>query len=177
MDLEKLKYPIGKWSSPEVIDSEMIIAWIADIASVPGLLSNLVNHGKDVNLALTYRNGGWTIRQLVHHLADSHINAYVRHKLAASEQTPIINPYNEGLWSVMKDVKDVDVQISLQLLDALHQRWTVFLSSLSHEELKKSFFHPGHNRLITLGESIGMYSWHGKHHLAHITLALGQGNY
>jgi hypothetical protein len=77
MDLEKLKYPIGKWSLPEVIDSEMINAWIEDIAGVPGLLSNLVNHGKEVNLELTYRNGGWTIRQLVHHLADSHINAYV----------------------------------------------------------------------------------------------------
>ncbi|MBK6822228.1 MAG: putative metal-dependent hydrolase [Saprospiraceae bacterium] len=176
MNLEKLKYPIGKWSAQEVVDLDLIKKWIGDIAMLPSNLSDILNRIEPIDYELTYRPGSWTVRQLLHHIADSHINAYIRHKLAVSEQTPTINPYNEVLWAEMADVKEVDIKVSLNLLEAIHQRWTVFLNSLNQADLEKSFYHPGHKRFITISESIGMYSWHGKHHLSHIKLALDKPN-
>ena len=159
MNLEKLKYPIGKWSAPEVVDLDLIKKWIGDIAMLPSNLSDILNRIEPIDYELTYRPGSWTVRQLLHHIADSHINAYIRHKLAVSEQTPTINPYNEVLWAEMADVKEVDIKVSLNLLHDCDR-----------------FYHPGHKRFITISESIGMYSWHGKHHLSHIKLALDKPN-
>ncbi|MEO6191081.1 MAG: YfiT family bacillithiol transferase [Saprospiraceae bacterium] len=167
-----LKYPIGEWRSPDIINSELIVRWTEDIKNLPSQLSDLTKNITESELKSTYREGGWTVRQIIHHLADSHMNAYIRHKLAVSTDIPTINPYPEKLWAEMEDVKSVRVQVSIQLLEALHLRWSTFLSSLNEHDYKKSFIHPGLNRTVLLEESIGLYSWHGRHHLGHIKLAL-----
>lgn len=161
------QYPIGKFQFDGEITSNVVGDWINEIEDLPRLLHNAVCKLDNEQLDTPYRSGGWTVRQVVHHLADSHMNAYIRFKLALTEEKPVIKPYEEGEWSELPDYK-LPIDISLALLEALHIRWTKLLRSLSPADMEKTFIHPDSGE-ITVGKNIGLYAWHGRHHLAHIT--------
>ena len=162
------RYPIGKFSFPETLTFAQCEQFIADIAAAPAALRASVAGLDDTQLDTPYRDGGWTLRQVVHHVADSHMNSYVRFKLAATEIDPLISTYQEQHWAELADGKSLPVVVSLDLIDRLHERWVVFLKSLSEAELGRTFRHP---RLgsVTLAKNLSLYSWHGLHHIAHIT--------
>lgn len=167
--LEQLRFPIGKFEKPNEYVSTLINQWIEDIEKFPSLFRAAVHGLSEEQLDTRYRPEGWTVRQVVHHVADSHMNSYVRFKLALTEENPTIKPYEEAVWAELTDGKFAPISLSLTLLDALHARWAIILKALAVHELEKSFFHPGSNRTYLLKENIGIYSWHGRHHLAHIT--------
>ena len=123
----------------------------------------------DAQLDTPYRPGGWTVRQVVHHLPDSHLNAYTRCRLALTEASPTIRPYDEARWAELPDARSAPVAVSLALLDALHMRWGLLLSQLGTDDWSRTFNHPEHRRLISLDEVLAMYAWHGEHHVAHVT--------
>ena len=177
-EIRTLQYPIGTFQKPEIIDEQAIALWINDIELFPSKISYCV---KELDLEILnwkYRPGGWSIKQVVHHCADSHMNAFIRFKLALTENEPTIKPYFEDRWASLQDGNLDDVEISLNLLTALHIRWTVLLKSLSENDLKKTFIHPEHGTKIALKESIGMYAWHCNHHLAHVKNAKNsEGNF
>jgi hypothetical protein len=163
-----LRYPIGKFDSEGPITSEKLRQWIGEIAAAPGQLRAAVSGLTDAQLDTSYRPGGWTVRQVVHHLPDSHINSYCRFRLALTEDTPIIKPYDEGLWAGLPDASKAPVELSLALLEYLHQRWVVLLESLTEAEWGRRFRHPELGER-TLRGTAGAYAWHGRHHVAHIT--------
>lgn len=163
-----LKYPIGKFDKPPVLTTQLVENWIETVGSLRELLSFEVALLSDEQLDTPYREGGWTIRQVVHHCADSHMNAFVRFKLALTEDNPIIKPYNEALWAELSDGKSLPVASSLFTLKGLHYRWYSLLKNLDKESLKRKYIHPEHGQEFTLDEAIGMYAWHCSHHLAHI---------
>jgi DinB superfamily len=167
-ELEKLKYPIGLFSAPETITEEDLQGYISDIEKLPANLKNLVSDFSEEQLNTVYRPDGWTVRQVIHHVADSHMNAYIRFKLALTEDTPTIKPYYEDKWAELGDSKKTSAAVSLKLLEYLHERWVNLLKSMSKKDFEKSFFHPEHGKEFSLDEITAMYSWHGKHHLAHI---------
>lgn len=146
----------------------MITSWIADIASFPDRLSGAVEHLSAQQLDTPYRPGGWTIRQVVHHCADSHMNSLIRFKLALTEDKPVIKPYFEDRWANLPD-SIMDISPALQMLHGLHGKWVYLLQSLTAAELKKSFIHPEKQSEISLDVAIALYAWHCNHHLAHIT--------
>jgi DinB superfamily len=170
--MEDRRYPIGKFEYGQSYSFLDVRKNIEQIAKLPKLLKRLLKKAKGSDFDKKYRPGGWTARQLVHHLADSHINAYVRFKLAMTEDHPTIRPYDENKWSELNDGLDGGVKMSISLIHSLHKRMAYFLESLTESDFKRTFFHPGSNRVFTLGESVALYTWHGKHHLAHIELAL-----
>lgn len=174
--LENLQYPIGKWASQSVYTPDMIEAYITDIQSLPKSLEALVYGLSEDQVKWNYRPGGWSILQVCHHLADSHMNAYIRHKLTMTQPIPTINPYLEKEWAVMQDVFDVGIKDSVQLLKLLHKRWTIYLTSLKFEDLSRTYIHPEKKMEFNMYESISMYSWHSRHHLAHIELAIKNGS-
>jgi uncharacterized damage-inducible protein DinB len=167
--MEHLKYPIGRYIAPEVVTIEQRAQWIADIEALPQLLRNAVANLTDSQLDTPYREEGWTLRQVVHHVADSHINAYTRYKLAATEDNPAIRPYIESRWAELPDAKHEPVEISLAILEAVHRRWVIHLKNMSNEDWNRTFFHPESKITFRLDVNLGLYSWHGRHHLAHIT--------
>ena len=161
-----LRYPIGQFEPPEPVTSEHVQAWIDDIATLPRDLRRTVESLSDSQLNTRYRPGGWTARQVVHHLPDSHINSYVRFKWALTEDRPTIKAYDEKAWARLPDCRG-SVDHSLDLLEALHRRWVNLLRSLTWLELQREFVHPdsGPSKLAVM---VGAYAWHGRHHLAHI---------
>ena len=169
-DLEKLKYPIGKFSKPSSISSSDVHQWIKEIILLPKELGEIVRKLSDEQLQTPYRPEGWTVQQVVHHVADSHMNAYIRTKLALTEDNPTIKPYLEDRWAQLPDSQETPVLFSIQLIQALHYRWAVILTSLKFDDFKKTFFHPESKRTITVAELVGIYAWHGKHHMAHVCL-------
>lgn len=168
MDLEELKYPMGKYELEENIDKSSIDKWIKDIESLPQKLSDAVKGLTLQQLQTPYRPDGWTVQQVIHHIADSHMNAYIRFKLALTEDKPMIKPYEEKLWAELPDTKLVEINVSLDLIKSLHQRWTALLKQLNKEQLNKEFLHP-ESGMKNLKETICNYAWHGNHHLTHIT--------
>ncbi|MFL0506560.1 YfiT family bacillithiol transferase [Ureibacillus sp. 179-F W5.1 NHS] len=164
------KYPIGQFTCNETITHEDIHQWIQEIKLLPTRLSEMVKGLTDEKLEKTYRPGGWTVRQLVHHIADSHLNSYTRFKLALTEDNPTIKPYEEEKWALLVD-SHLPISVSIQLIEALHERWVYLLESLTEEQLNRTFVHPD-NGDISLKKNVGIYAWHGNHHLAHIQLAL-----
>lgn len=164
----KLQYPIGEYV-PQPFSAALKEEWLTDMQYLPGLIENAVTNLDAEQLNTPYREGGWTVHQVVHHVADSHINAYCRFKLGLTEHCPTIKPYDEKSWSELYDVKSLPVNISITLLYALHARWHSLLQSLSNDDLQKSVFHPGYGKSVTLWFLLGSYAWHGKHHTAHIT--------
>lgn len=160
------RYPIGKFQIDGEVTAKLVEEWIREIEKLPDLVRVAVKDLDPVQLTTPYRLGGWTVRQVVHHLADSHMNAYVRFKLALTEAKPIIKPYDEGKWAELPDYK-LPVNSSLALLEALHFRWVTLLRSLKPADMEKTFIHPDSGE-VTVGMNIGMYAWHGRHHLAHI---------
>lgn len=170
MNLEALKFPVGKFVKPETITEEIIDSAISEIENFPNLVKAEIENLDENDLKLKYRPEGWTISQVVHHCADSHINSYVRFKLALTENLPTIKPYEESLWAELPDSK-LSPFVSLKLLEALHERWVFILKNLSDEDLNKEFIHPEQSERISLKENILIYSWHCQHHLAHIKQA------
>lgn len=166
-ELDVLKYPIGRFKVPHSISDKMLRGWIEEIEALPTLMSQAVKGLTEEQLNTPYRPEGWTLRQVVHHVADSHINSYVRFKWALTEEIPTIKAYNEQTWARLEDYS-APVEISLALLTALHTRWTLLLKSLSAEQFKLKFVHPESGAKISLDINTALYAWHGKHHLAHI---------
>ena len=165
--MNKLRYPIGQFSMPEDVGVDQIEDLIIQIENLPRLLADSVRDLSKEQLDSSYRPGGWTIRQVVHHIADSHMNGYIRVKLALTEDIPIIKPYNEALWAELEDSRTLPVDVSLKLVETLHFRWAALLRSLSPTEFNCQFRHPEAGDL-SLKKAIGLYAWHGNHHLAHI---------
>lgn len=166
-DIEKLKYPIGGYKRKPSITSEDVKNYIDIIEALPEKLKETVKELNDVQLDTQYRPGGWTIRQVIHHLPDSHLNAYIRMKLAVTEDKPLIKPYEEAKWAELTDAHTAPADLSLMLVEALHKRWVIFLRALTTEQLKRTFMHPEMGER-TVDDTIGMYAWHCEHHLAHI---------
>jgi uncharacterized damage-inducible protein DinB len=177
MILEQLKYPIGTYKKPAVLTPEIISTYIAVIEDFPSKLKIEVETLSDEQLDVPYRPGGWTIRQLVNHCADSHMNALVRFKLALTEDNPTIKPYREDLWAELADSKSMPIGPALEILDGLHKRWSILLKSLTSEDYNKKYIHPDKGRAVPLDETIGLYAWHCNHHLAHITTLKKSNNW
>ena len=167
-----LRYPIGKFYYSRETSWEELQEAIKHIAVLPSWLSQTVSEIPEEQLNNTYREGGWTIRQIIHHLADSHMNAYIRFRLALTEYKPIIKPYNENLWAELPDARTGEIYTSMEIIEGLHARWTLLMEHMEENDFKKEFLHPEHYRLISLGECVCQYSWHGRHHLKHIQNAL-----
>jgi hypothetical protein len=167
--LEKLRYPIGKFIAPEIYSKEYLDGKIFEIATFPERLKKEVLHLTDEQLDTPYRQDGWTIRQVIHHCADSHMNCFIRIKWALTEDTPTIKFYHEDRWGELQDNLTMPIQPTLLLLKGLHFRLTYLMNSLSESDLEKSFIHPEHKSEFKLKEIIGTYAWHGNHHLVHIT--------
>ena len=170
MNIEKLKFPIGKYTSINNPDKKVINNWIDDIERFPSRIKELVTGIQDSQLNLRYRPEGWTVKQVIHHCADSHMNSFIRFKLALTEESPTIKPYFEERWAELADAKNLDIEPSLMLLEGLHKRWVILLKSLKAEDFQKVFIHPQHGKSFTLAENIGIYAWHCNHHLAHVLL-------
>lgn len=172
IELEKLRFPIGKFEKPDIIDNKKINEWIGDIDKFPEELADLTINLSKEKLNWKYRPNGWTIKQVIHHCADSHLNSLVRFKLALTETNPTIKPYFEDRWAELPDSHIDNVEDSLMLLASLHRKWTFLLRNLTDAECEKSFFHPENNQSISLKENIGIYAWHSNHHLEHVKQAL-----
>lgn len=165
---ENLRYPIGRHKKPEHIDAGQRELFIQEIAAAPQELRKAVAGLDNGQLNTPYREGGWTVWQVVHHLPDSHLNAYVRLKLALTETEPLVKTYEEELWAELPDVKTVPIEVSLALLESLHTRWIACLRGLAVDGFEKRFRHPALG-LMSINEQLSLYAWHGKHHVAHIT--------
>ncbi len=170
--LEKLRYPIGKFVVPRDITSQLLTTWINSLESLPDKLAALVVPLSDEELDKAYRPGGWTIRQVVHHIADSHHHSYTRFKWALTEDQPLIKAYEEKDWANLFDSRTAPIQLSLDHLSAVHKKLVFLIRGLSEAQLSRSFIHPDGNVKTPLAENIGRYAWHGEHHLAHIANAL-----
>lgn len=169
MDLEQLKYPIGQFVMPKIFDEKQAARWISEIEALPNQIKKATENLSDEELNQTYRPGGWTLRQVVHHIPDSHMNAYIRFKQAITEDVPIVRPYYEERWAETEEAKNGGIQTSIDLLTGLHQRWVAFLKTLKQEDYQRKYIHPAQEKELSLANMLGMYAWHGKHHLAHIT--------
>ncbi len=167
---ETLRYPVGRFEAPQSITPAMIADWIQEIEQFPEQIRLAVNPLSEAQLDTPYRPGGWTVRQVVHHVADSHLNSYIRFKWTLTEDKPTIKAYNEKAWAELPEASTAPVELSLDLLDALHRRWVVMLNHLSPADLARSFVHPQTGREIRLDGLIALYAWHCRHHLAHVGL-------
>ncbi|WP_419214157.1 YfiT family bacillithiol transferase [Maribacter sp. X9] len=175
-DLEKLKYPIGHFECPSEISKHHIESWIKVLERLPGRLTDLVQDFSEEQLETPYREGGWTVRQVIHHLADSHHHSYTRFKWALTENGPLIKAYDEKDWSAMMDAKSAPIELSLHYLTALHAKLVYLLNRISSDDFQKSYVHPDGNVIISVAENLGKYAWHSNHHFAHIyNLALRKG--
>ena len=162
------RYPIGKFSSPSIITEEILQNWIQTLEHFPTRLENLVKDLSEVQLDTPYREDGWTLRQVVHHCADSHHHSYIRFKWALTEENPVIKAYDEADWAELFDTKTAPIEISLLHLKAVHAKLVYLLKGLSDKDLQKSFVHPETNETVVLSKNIGIYAWHCNHHFAHI---------
>jgi hypothetical protein len=162
-----LRYPVGKFVKPEVLTQDELMGAIATLAELPEQLRNATDGLDSAQLSAPYRDGGWTLRQVVHHVADSHMNAFIRVRLALTEDWPTIKPYDEGAWAKLHD-STAPIEWSLELVESLHARWVMLLQSLDQQQWQRGFNHPENGpatiELITL-----IYAWHSRHHVAHIT--------
>jgi DinB superfamily len=163
-----LRYPIGKFQRPETVSAQDREKWIADIEEAPAKIRAAVEGLLGEKLERPYRPGGWTVRQVIHHVPESHMNAYIRFKLALTEDEPTIKTYEESLWAQTADVKKTPPEISLGTLELLHKRWVILLRSMSEEQWARKFRHPELG-LMRLDQNLALYAWHGKHHAAHVT--------
>lgn len=165
--LYQLRYPIGEMPSPLVFNDLELENWINDIEKLPAQLRTATQNLTPEQLDTPYRPEGWTVRQVVHHVADSHINAYIRLKNALTEDNPTIKPYEEQFWAELPDSK-MPIEISLKIVENIHLRMVQILRGLSALDFERTFFHPGSQKTFKIGTLAAMYSWHGQHHLAHI---------
>ena len=163
------RYPVGRFTLPEASSSAAERArWIGEIASTPAEFRAALDGLNDAQLDTPYREGGWTVRQVAHHMPDSHLNAYMRFKLALTEDNPTIKPYDEAAWAQLPDSR-MPPASSLLLLESLHARWTTLLRAMKEADFQRTVVHPEHGRTFTLDGLLAMYAWHGRHHTAHVT--------
>jgi len=166
--MSDLQYPVGPFVFPDSPSAVEVQQCVEEIAAAPSRLRAAVAGLSAVQLDTPYRPGGWTVRQVAHHVPDSHLNAYMRFRLALTEQEPVIKTYEEARWAELPDAKTAPIDISLALLDALHQRWVLLMRSLAPADWKRTFRHPELG-VLSLERQSGLYAWHGRHHVAHIT--------
>ncbi|QOW09375.1 putative metal-dependent hydrolase [Kaistella flava (ex Peng et al. 2021)] len=167
-NLEHKKYPIGKFQEPKKITDQDIDSHIRTIKDFPSKLKHVVENWNADQLDTQYREGGWTIRQLINHLSDSSMNSYMRFKLALTEDNPTIKSYDEQQWAELQDSFTIDVKPAFQMLKGIHKRWVYELKSLTNKEYESTYHHPDQNKDITLKESLAFCAWHCDHHFAHI---------
>lgn len=165
---DDLRYPIGKYLMQPFSHTQKE-QWLLDLKFLPDDLELSVQNLDEAQLHTPYRDGGWTVQQLVHHVADSHMNAYIRFKCGLTENNPTIRPYDEKEWAKTADVNAVPINVSLTLLHALHLRWVAAVKDISEDQWERTVVHPEHNKKMSLWELLGLYAWHGKHHVKHIT--------
>jgi len=163
-----LSYPIGKFQAPAAITPELRRAWIEELRTAPGRFRRAVEGLDDAQLDTPYRPGGWTVRQTIHHLADSHLHSYIRFRLAVTEDSPLIKPYDQVKWAELPDARSAPLEPSLQMLESLHLRWVMLLKTLSDDDFARTFRHPERGT-VRLDTTLAMYAWHSRHHEAHIT--------
>jgi len=163
-----LSYPIGKFDWQAPVTAEMRPGLIAELAAAPGVFREAVAGLNDSQLDTTYRPEGWTVRQVIHHMADSHMNNYIRYRLALTEDEPTIKPYAEAKWAELHDARTAPVEVSLRLIETLHERWVDLLASLADSDYARVFHHPERG-VMRLDTNLALYAWHSRHHAAHIT--------
>jgi len=166
--MEELQYPIGKFQVMEGVTVDQRERWIAQVSDAPGELAAAIADLSSEQLDTPYRPGGWTVRQVVHHLPDSHMNSYIRFKLAMTEDQPTIKAYAEDRWATLCDYRDTPIHVSLALFESLHARWAIFLSAMEEADFKRTFRHPASGIVYDLETALALYAWHGRHHIAHI---------
>ncbi len=167
-ELQKFRYPIGHFSCPETITDNHLQEWITTLEEFPTRLQQLVIDLTDEQLSTPYRPGGWTIRQVIHHVSDSHHHSYIRFKWALTEDKPVIKYYYEQLWAELDDYKTAPIGLSLNHLSAVHAKLVYLLKSMTDEQFNRSFIHPEHDEEVGLKKNVGIYAWHSNHHYAHI---------
>jgi len=172
-DLYTLRYPIGEYDYSRKVTQNDIIQWINEIEILPAKLRNIIQRMTEEQLDTPYRSGGWKVRQVVHHVCDSHLNGYIRFKLALTEDRPTIKPYSEQTWAELADYSELSVKDSLDFLDLLHKRWVILLKSMQESDFERELDHP-ESGILSLKIYLGAYAWHGNHHLAHITSLIGR---
>ena len=165
--MDNQQYPIGKYVE-QPFSEKQLQEWLNDIRFLPENLEHAVLNLDEAQLETPYREGGWTVKQLVHHVADSHMNAYIRFKLGLSEDNPMIKPYNQDAWAQMPDTKNLPINLSFTILHAVHRRWYEILINITPEQWNRTVVHPEYNKQMTLWYLLGMYAWHSRHHTAHI---------
>ncbi len=166
--LEEMMYPIGRFVPAKSYSPDNLASWIGGIRSAPLLFDYCIENLDEAQLNTPYRPGGWTINQVVHHVADSHMNAYVRLKLALTEDNPTISPYDENLWAELPDVQQVPLNVSVTLLHALHRRWVTLLEHLREEDWTRTYYHPVNKEQMSVWQMTNQYNWHGSHHAEQI---------
>jgi len=174
--MEDLRYPVGRHQRPQSLTSEQRRTAIDAIAAAPTLLRAAVSGLDDRQFDTPYRPDGWTVRQVVHHVPDSHLNAYTRFKLALTEDTPTIKPYDEAKWAQLEDSRTTPIATSLALLDAVHDRWLRVLRAMSTSDFARTLNHP-ENGVMNLDQMLALYEWHGRHHVAHVTNLRGRNGW
>lgn len=177
INLEQLKYPIGKVQLPTEITKENIQNWIQTIEYFPKKIEALVRNLSDEQLETPYRKGGWTIRQTVHHCGDSHVNSYIRFKWTLTENQPTIKPYFEERWAEIFDTKNAPIALAINFIYAVHAKWVYLLKGLTDDDLNKTFIHPESGDTVSLKKNIAIYAWHCNHHYAHIENLLKRKNW
>jgi len=163
------RYPVGQWQRRDELTPDERRTMIEAIAATPQKMRDAVAGLSDAQLDTPYREGGWTLRQVVHHVPDSHMNSYFRFKLALTEESPTIRPYDEAKWAELEDSRSTPIETSLRLLESVHDRWVRILRSMSDADFQRKLLHPEHKGPLTLDTMLSLYDWHGKHHVAHIT--------
>ena len=176
LEPEDLRYPIGRFQKKDHYSADEVKSNIQIISALPSKFMNLLGGWDDEKLDTPYRPDGWTIRQLVHHVADSHMNAYIRFRLALTEDAPFIKPYKEDLWAELPDAKSAQVELSLQLMKYIHLRWVLLMNSMDEADLARTYVHPDTGRIYPLSEVIALYAWHSEHHYQQ-AFALGLRNH
>lgn len=168
-NLYALRFPIGAMPIIENSTEEQRQIWINDLETFPKKLREIAQNLSHIQLATPYREGGWTARQVVHHIADSHVNAYIRFKLALTEANPTIRPYMEDRWARLDD-SNLPIEISLHIIEGIHTRWAYLLRGMTSQDFLRTYVHPEHGKVFSLGAALGMYAWHGRHHIEHIKI-------
>jgi uncharacterized damage-inducible protein DinB len=172
MDKERVnmdvRYPIGKWQIPKSFNEEDLRAWIEDIKSIPKKLHEAVSGLNEEQLNTPYREGGWTVVQVVHHLADANMNGFIRTKLTLTEEHPTVKPFEENSWAETTEACAFPIESSLKLLEGLHERWGALLESLETKDFKRTLYHPAMDETLDLYTCVSMFAWHNKHHVAQI---------
>lgn len=172
--MENLKYPIGRFSEPATYTKEVRLEFIEILRNAPKEFTDIIYSLSDQQLNTPYREGGWTPKQVIHHVADSHMNSIIRVKLALTEDHPSIKPYNEKAWITLSD-SNINVQSSLKILEGIHERYVNLLNSLTEEQFQRTVFHPESKLTMSIDYLLALYAWHSKHHLGHIKLVKAQG--